>query len=197
MSKTTKVQHIQAWSLAAAWVLTSDYPLGAIVEKDDKFYEANAVIPASTTFATGTSGATWKEISASDALDGNHVTITRANNTTGVEPTIGEVATPILGDTVHLILQNNTQEFWGHDGTAWVLVKTIGQRVSGRVAVTGVLSQVVADTNITATSPVIVLYEDAGDLIPVYVTARVADTSFTVTFADVPPTTGFINYQIG
>jgi hypothetical protein len=66
----------------------------------------------------------------------------------------------------------------------------------GRVAVAGTITQVVSDVAVTATSMITVTYEDAGATIPMSISARTAGASFTVKFAAVPSTSGFINYCI-
>ncbi|MDB9954496.1 hypothetical protein OAD49_02930 [Flavobacteriaceae bacterium] len=50
------------------WILTNAYNQNDVVINNDKIYQANAAIPANTTFAIGTTGATWKEISQADLL---------------------------------------------------------------------------------------------------------------------------------
>lgn len=55
--------------------------------------------------------------------DGNSVWIPRANATTGVSPTVGEIAAPVAGDTAIVILNNGTKEYWTRT-TVWVLTAT-------------------------------------------------------------------------
>jgi len=57
-------------------------------------------------------------------LDGNRTNVVRANATTGVAPTAGEVPGPINGDTAAVFLTDGKIEYWAHNGTAWALVNT-------------------------------------------------------------------------
>lgn len=42
------------------WLITNEYESGDVVFKDNNIYISNAIIPANTPFAVGTTGATWK-----------------------------------------------------------------------------------------------------------------------------------------
>lgn len=68
----------------------------------------------------------------------------------------------------------------------------------GRVACTNTFNQVITDANVTATSTILLTYEDpnGGSVISVAVGARTAGTNFTVLYGAAPPTTSFINYII-
>jgi hypothetical protein len=70
--------------------------------------------------------------------------------------------------------------------------------IKGRIATTGGVTQTILDANITATSTVILIYEDpaGGSVISIALGARVAGTSFTVMFAAAPPAGSYINYMI-
>jgi hypothetical protein len=58
-------------------------------------------------------------------VDGNLANVVRANATTGVSPTAGEVASPVNGDVAIVFLNNGTVEYWSHNGTAWSLAHTV------------------------------------------------------------------------
>ena len=76
-------------------------------------------------------------------------------------------------------------------------ITALPSNTKGRVACTGAASQIISDTNVTATAVILITYEDAaGGVISVGLGARVAGTSFVVNFAALPPTTAFINYTI-
>ena len=60
---------------------------------------------------------TWEN--QSSTLDGNTTHIVRADAITDVAPSAAEVVDPIEGDTAHVALDNDTVEYWSHDGTAW------------------------------------------------------------------------------
>ena len=47
----------------------------------------------------------------------NRSDVVRGNNTTGVPPT--EVSSPVLDDTVYVVLANQTMEFWHYNGSSW------------------------------------------------------------------------------
>ena len=64
--------------------------------------------------------------------DGNSVWIPRANATTGVSPTVGEIAAPVDGDTAIVLLNNGTKEYWTR-ATVWVLTATDAASKDGRV----------------------------------------------------------------
>jgi len=57
--------------------------------------------------------------------DGNDTPIVRGNSTTGVQPTVGEVASPESGDTASIFLSDGTLEKWVHNGTVWSLAYTL------------------------------------------------------------------------
>lgn len=65
--------------------------------------------------------------------DGNSVWIPRANATTGVAPTVGEVSAPVSGDTAIVLLNNGTKEYWTR-ATVWTLTATeVAAAKDGRV----------------------------------------------------------------
>ncbi|MGZ3788808.1 MAG: beta strand repeat-containing protein, partial [Bacteriovorax sp.] len=59
------VGQVTSNSIAIPWALANSYPSGAIVENSGALYKSNSAIPANTAFATGSSGATWTNVSAS------------------------------------------------------------------------------------------------------------------------------------
>lgn len=76
-------------------------------------------------------------------------------------------------------------------------IATLPASIKGRVACAGTASQIINNTNVSATAVILITYEDAaGSVISVGLGARVAGTSFAVNFAALPPTTAFINYSI-
>ena len=87
-----------------------------------------------------------------------------------------------------------------------VETRTLGSLIgtAGRVSTAsatsggGSWSMVVNDASVTATTPIMLTYEDpaAGAHKTVYVVGRVAGTSFTVRFSGKPATGSFINYYI-
>jgi hypothetical protein len=68
--------------------------------------------------------------------------------------------------------------------------------IKGRVACAGTATQVISNTNVTATATILVTYEDSGDLIYTTIRSRTAGASFTVQFSSIPSTSGFINFTI-
>ena len=62
-STATGVEWMDAPSGIKEWLMTEAYELGDLVIKDNKLYQANAVITGGAAFVIGTSGLTWKEIS--------------------------------------------------------------------------------------------------------------------------------------
>jgi hypothetical protein len=84
------------------------------------------------------------------------------------------------------------------DATGAPTWQTVNLVYRGRVATAGGLSQTIADVNVTATSTIIVQYEDPanGARIALDVTGRNAGTDFTVAFSALPANNTFINYTI-
>ena len=68
-------------------------------------------------------------------LDGNHVPLVRGNTTTGVSPTVGEVASPLSGDTASVYLSNGTLEYWVYS-TVWTLAFTTSAQTLSDALVT-------------------------------------------------------------
>jgi hypothetical protein len=58
-------------------------------------------------------------------LDGNNAVVSRANNVAGIVPIGVEVPSPINGDTADVYLLDGTREVYAHNGTIWVLLRTI------------------------------------------------------------------------
>ncbi len=57
--------------------------------------------------------------------DGNHEVIVRGNDTQNVEPTAGEIASPLEGDSADIALTNGIIEKWFFTGGSWVLAYTV------------------------------------------------------------------------
>lgn len=65
----TQWQNASATNVSQSWLLANSYVTNALVVRpaDGLIYQANAAIPANTTFTIGTTGATWRRVSIGSA----------------------------------------------------------------------------------------------------------------------------------
>jgi hypothetical protein len=80
-----------------------------------------AAVQGSTIVYFHDTSTTWTrvDIGTLDALDGNHIPIVRGDAIEDVEPTTGEVPSPLSGDSASIILTDGKHEFWSYSGTSW------------------------------------------------------------------------------
>ena len=62
---TTAASATSVTQASQLWVQTNSYVAGALVHRDSIIYRANGAVPANTSFAVGTTGATWTLIGSS------------------------------------------------------------------------------------------------------------------------------------
>jgi hypothetical protein len=83
----------------------------------------------------------------------------------------------------------------GFDATGKLVRGQIGT-VKSIVACTGASTQVINNPNVTATSTILLNYQDSSRIIYPAILSINPGTSFTVQFSAVPPTTAFLHYTI-
>ena len=140
---------IENWTYTTSWILTNTI-LPTILDGNDRhLVRANStlgVLPTLTEIPAPINGMTAKVFLSNGTieydsyngttwvidrtvlptiLDGNDIHISRANSTLGVLPTIGEVPTPVLGDTAKVFLLDGTIEYDSYNGTTWVIDRTV------------------------------------------------------------------------
>lgn len=127
-ASVTSAGLVSASSLAMPWVQEKAYAAGVWVDKAGKLAKSNGAIPANTAYATGTTGATWTELSGSGAS----VTVTiQANSDSFPSPSA-------MGDAV-IVTTDGTQtgdalEYWVNGGDdEWIKVAQATPVTSGAV----------------------------------------------------------------
>jgi predicted regulator of Ras-like GTPase activity (Roadblock/LC7/MglB family) len=109
---------------------------------------------------------------ASGNFAASAITSTGLNATAGTIQTTGTVSTNVVSAT---------------GSNPW----------AAQVATTATANQTIANSNVSATGPIIVTYEEGtgtAGLFQPYVSSRVAGVSFTITWLAAPPAGSFINY---
>ena len=103
-----------------AYDSSSEYKLDAVIIKDDKIFIANDVIPANTTFAIGTTGATWREISKVSKLETRGSFDTHAIMVANItDPQLDDLAVVDTTTGIRFINQK-LSGLWRYNGTEWV-----------------------------------------------------------------------------
>lgn len=89
-------------------------------------------------------------------IDGNETPVVRGDAITGTEPTVGEVPSPISGDTASVFLTDGTLEKWVHNGTIWALAYTLTAQAAGNLGYTASATNgiITSSTGTDATIPV-------------------------------------------
>ena len=108
-----------------AYDQANSFKLNAVVINNDKIYIANDTIPENTPFATGTSGATWREISKVSELTTrgsfNTYAILVANVTNPQEDDLAVVETT----TGIRFISQRLKGLWRYNGIEWTFLGSV------------------------------------------------------------------------
>jgi alpha-tubulin suppressor-like RCC1 family protein len=119
---------VSASSLAMPWAQEKAYAAGVWVDKAGKLAKSNGAIPANTAYATGTTGATWTELSGSSASV--IVTIQANSDSFPVGSKMGDAVIV----TTDGAATGNALEYWVNSGNStWLKAAQVSPVTSGAI----------------------------------------------------------------